>query len=164
MWRARFGIMKLRRQQYCKRPLPTCVDDVMCVHHSSILFPNLLRKIRHHILKLPKALSSSTKVMLTSKVFPFATLWIRFNTYHVSLVCIMFHWRPQNPGVYMTWRKYSKNNKNDTILVRNNMRKFAEMKSNTKMVLTNLVLKANILIEFSFWFDLVNFLESQFCY
>lgn len=75
-------------------------------------------------------------------------------------VCKMFNWRPQNPGVYMTRRKYSKNNKNGTILVRNNMRKFAEMKSSTEMSLTIHVLKANILIEFSFWFDLVRFSES----
>lgn len=85
--------MKLRRRQYCKCPLPTCVDDVICVHHSSILFlkAKLLRKTRRHVFKLPKALSSSTKVMLASIVVPFCDSIIRFNTFRVILVCKMFH-------------------------------------------------------------------------
>lgn len=55
----------------------------------------------------------------------------------------------------MKRRNYSKNNKNGLILVRNKMRKFVKMKTNTEMSLTNLVLNANILIEFSFLFNFV---------
>lgn len=41
------------------------------------------------------------------------------------------------------------------------MRKFIKMKSNTEMSLTNLVLNANILIEFSFWFNFVHFFNRN---